>query len=122
MGVFFGGLSWHVMTALLAVRPVSLSAPPQSASRTHRLTLPVSLASQHIFSYNMTWSTTVKDFKTSTVFKEIPGIMKRFYPTFIPMTLILAGVIIISTPIVPLAWRVTDVAYMFTPIWLASLQ
>lgn len=37
MILFFGGLSWHVMTALLAVRPVSYSFRFANAPLTRRL-------------------------------------------------------------------------------------
>lgn len=70
----------------------------------------------------MTWSNTVKDFKTSTVFKELPAIFKRSYPTFIPMVTLLAGVIVCSTTLIPLEWRVDSFAFIFCPILLASCQ
>lgn len=70
----------------------------------------------------MTWSSTVKDLRSSTVFKELPAIFKRFYSTFIIMFIILAGVIVNSTTLIPIPWRVTDFNVMFCPILLATLQ
>lgn len=75
-----------------------------------------------MFSYNMTWSSTVKDLQTSTVFKELPAIFKRFYSTFIVMFIILAGVIVNSTSLTPIEWRVTDFSVIFCPILLATSQ
>lgn len=70
----------------------------------------------------MTWSSTVKDFKSSTVFKEIPGIVKRFYGMLIVMTVVLAGIIISTTSLVPLPWRVRDFSALFCPILFTSFQ
>ncbi|KAL7413266.1 glycosyl transferase family group 2-domain-containing protein [Mrakia frigida] len=78
--IFFGGLSFHVSMALFA----------------------------HMFGINMTWSATVKDNVASTVFREIPAIWKRFWIVLTLMTVVLVGVIILSTPLIPMEWVVID--------------
>ncbi|PBK61701.1 hypothetical protein ARMSODRAFT_1025432 [Armillaria solidipes] len=75
---FFGGLSIPVSQALLA----------------------------HLFSYNITWSATIKEVQRSNFFKEIPKIAKRFWFPLIVSILLLAGIVILNTSLVPLGWRV----------------
>jgi len=71
------------------------------------LPIPVSQAIlAHLFSYNISWSATIKEVQRSNFFKEIPKIAKRFW---FPMSLsivIIVGMIICATPLVPLEWRV----------------
>ncbi|KAK0475534.1 glycosyl transferase family group 2-domain-containing protein [Armillaria novae-zelandiae] len=80
---FFGGLSIPVSQALLA----------------------------HLFSYDITWSATIKEVQRSNFFKEIPKIAKRFWFPLIVSTLLIAGMIILSTSLVPLGWRVDGSAW-----------
>ncbi|EPQ51585.1 hypothetical protein GLOTRDRAFT_140976 [Gloeophyllum trabeum ATCC 11539] len=80
---FFGGLSIPVSQALLA----------------------------HLFSYNMTWAATKKEVERSNFFKEIPKIWKRFWFPLTVSVIIVAGIIILSTPLVPIAWRVDGSAW-----------
>ncbi|PFH51644.1 hypothetical protein AMATHDRAFT_191111 [Amanita thiersii Skay4041] len=75
---FFGGLSIPLSQAILA----------------------------HLFSYNITWSATVKEVQKSNFFKEIPKILRRFWFPLIISFLLIAGMIICATPLVPLGWRV----------------
>ncbi|KAL1694017.1 glycosyl transferase family group 2-domain-containing protein [Schizophyllum commune] len=75
---FFGGLAIHISVALLA----------------------------HLFSYNITWSATIKEVERSNFFKEIPKIFKRFWFSMLVSFAIIAGMIICSTSLVPYAWRV----------------
>lgn len=75
---FFGGLAIHISQAILA----------------------------HMFSYNMTWAATKKEVERSNFFKEIPKILKRFWLSFTISFIIVAGMIVVSTPLVPLAWRI----------------
>ncbi|SJL15580.1 uncharacterized protein ARMOST_19081 [Armillaria ostoyae] len=75
---FFGGLSIPISQALLA----------------------------HLFSYNITWSATIKEVQRSNFFKEIPKIAKRFWFPLIVSILLLAGMVVLSTSLVPLGWRV----------------
>jgi cellulose synthase/poly-beta-1,6-N-acetylglucosamine synthase-like glycosyltransferase len=76
---FFGGLSIPVSQAILA----------------------------HLFSYNITWSATVKEVQRSNFFKEIPKIMKRFWFSLIVSFILILVMIILSTNLVPFGWRIT---------------
>ncbi|KAF8908094.1 glycosyl transferase family group 2-domain-containing protein [Gymnopilus junonius] len=80
---FFGGLSIPVTQAILA----------------------------HLFSYNIQWSATIKEVERSNFFKEIPKIAKRFWFPMLFSVLIMAGMIIVSTPLVPFEWRVDGSAW-----------
>lgn len=80
---FFGGLSIHLSQAILA----------------------------HLFSYNMTWAATKKEVERSNFFKEVPKIFKRFWVALTIAVIIIAGMIIASTKLVPLAWRVDGTAW-----------
>ncbi|KAI0684990.1 glycosyl transferase family group 2-domain-containing protein [Cytidiella melzeri] len=75
---FFGGLSIPLSQAILA----------------------------HLFSYNITWGATVKEVERSNFFKEIPKIAKRFWFPLIVSIVIIAGVVIVSTSLVPIQWRI----------------
>jgi len=75
---FFGGLSIPLSQAILA----------------------------HLFSYNMTWTTTKKEVERSNFFKEVPRIMKRFWFPLLASAMLIVGMIICATPLVPLEWRV----------------
>ncbi|KAM0754659.1 hypothetical protein T439DRAFT_284745 [Meredithblackwellia eburnea MCA 4105] len=94
LAFFFGGLSWHVFTALVA----------------------------HITHYPMTWSTTVKEVGSSTVFKEIPKLLKRFWACYLVMFSLLAAVIIMTTNLLPLNWQVHDLVIIFPACWFAGFQ
>ncbi|KAF8631461.1 hypothetical protein AX15_002398 [Amanita polypyramis BW_CC] len=75
---FFGGLSIPLSQAILA----------------------------HLFSYNITWSATVKEVERSNFFKEIPKILKRFWFSLLISVVLIAGTIICGTSLVPLPWRI----------------
>ncbi|KAI0300105.1 glycosyl transferase family group 2-domain-containing protein [Multifurca ochricompacta] len=75
---FFGGLSIPLSQAILA----------------------------HLFSYNMTWGATKKEVERSNFFKEVPKIMKRFWFSLLVSVVIIGGMIVCATPLVPLGWRV----------------
>ncbi|KAJ7254691.1 glycosyl transferase family group 2-domain-containing protein [Mycena haematopus] len=76
------------------------------------LAIPVSQAIlAHLFSVNISWSATVKEVQRSNFFKEIPKIFKRFWFPLITAWSIIAGMIICSTSLVPLEWRVTGSAW-----------
>ncbi|KAF8201059.1 glycosyl transferase family group 2-domain-containing protein [Mycena galopus ATCC 62051] len=71
------------------------------------LGIPVSQAIlAHLFSVNITWSATVKEVQRSNFFKEIPKIFKRFWFSLLAAIIIIAGIIVASTSLVPLEWRV----------------
>ncbi|EPQ28120.1 uncharacterized protein PFL1_04447 [Pseudozyma flocculosa PF-1] len=80
--VFFGGLGYHVMLALLA----------------------------HPFEYNMTWSATVKDVEESNFWKEIPAIFKRFGHCIAFMVLFAAAMVVMGSDLIPLEWRILEPA------------
>ena len=75
---FFGGLSIPVSQAILA----------------------------HMFSYNMTWSATKKEVERSNFFKEGPKILKRFWFSLLVSSVVIVGVVIVATPLVPIQWRI----------------
>ncbi|KAL0947953.1 hypothetical protein HGRIS_010582 [Hohenbuehelia grisea] len=78
---FFGGLSIHLSTALLA----------------------------HLFSYNITWGATKKEGKYHHLI--VPRILKRFWMAFLMCFITLAGMIILTTDIVPIQWQVPGVSW-----------
>jgi hypothetical protein len=100
---FFGGLSIPLSQAILA----------------------------HLFSYNMTWGATKKEVERSNFFKEVPKIMKRcgklafrtfrshimsrpptsFWFSVLVSLLILGGMVVCATSLVPLEWRVDGSAW-----------
>ncbi|KAI0764841.1 glycosyl transferase family group 2-domain-containing protein [Fomes fomentarius] len=80
---FFGGLSIPVSQALLA----------------------------HCFSYNITWGATKKEVERSNFFKEVPKIFKRFWFSWLISWTVLAGMVILSTPLVPIEWRIDGSAW-----------
>ncbi|KAH7912096.1 glycosyl transferase family group 2-domain-containing protein [Hygrophoropsis aurantiaca] len=75
---FFGGLSIHLSQALLA----------------------------HLLSYNITWGATKKEVERSNFFIEVPRIWKRFRVSLVLCLITAAGMIILSTSIVPVGWQV----------------
>ncbi|OSX62224.1 hypothetical protein POSPLADRAFT_1142647 [Postia placenta MAD-698-R-SB12] len=60
----------------------------------------------HMFSYNMTWGATKKEVERSNFFEEIPKIFKRFWFPYTVCIILMVGMIILSTNLVPLAWRI----------------
>jgi len=71
------------------------------------LAIPLSQAIlAHMFSYDISWSATIKEVERSNFFKEIPKIAKRFWFPLIVATLLIAGMIICSTSLVPISWQV----------------
>jgi hypothetical protein len=88
------------------------------------LAIPVSQAIlAHLFSINMTWSATVKvrspgvrflvqrltfrqEVERSNFFKEVPKILKRFWFPFLVSLTLIAGMIILATPLIPLEWQI----------------
>ncbi|KAF8065367.1 glycosyl transferase family group 2-domain-containing protein [Lyophyllum atratum] len=75
---FFGGLSIHLSTALLA----------------------------HLFSYDMTWGSTVKEVERSTFWIEVPRIWQRFKLSFIICFLCIAMMIVFATEAVPFEYQI----------------
>ena len=75
---FFGGLSVHLSQALLA----------------------------HLFSYNIPGGATKKEVERSNFFLEVPQILRRFWLSIIVSLLLIAGMVVLSLPVVPVNWRV----------------
>ncbi|KAI0074905.1 hypothetical protein K474DRAFT_1709473 [Panus rudis PR-1116 ss-1] len=75
---FFGGLSIHLSQALLA----------------------------HCFSYNITWGATKKEVERSNFWLEVPKILKRFWLALLMCIIIAAGMVVLSTELVPLGWQI----------------
>ncbi|TDL22483.1 hypothetical protein BD410DRAFT_769953 [Rickenella mellea] len=81
--LFFGGLSIHLSLAILA----------------------------HLFSYNMTWSATRKEVERSNFFLEVPRILRRFRIALSLCFVLLAAMVVMSTPVVPVGWRIEGDAW-----------
>lgn len=92
--VFFTGLSFHVLTALLA----------------------------HITSYNMQWAATKKDLEMPTIQQELPVVLRRHWLTFLVSGLAIVGVALMATELVPLGWRIQELTIMFPVLWLSCGQ
>lgn len=83
--VFLGGISLHVSQALLS----------------------------HMFSINMTWGATAKEVENTTFFEEVPKLLRKFKFTFLFCIICTAGMVVLSTSIVPPFWRID----IFIAIW-----
>lgn len=71
------------------------------------LSIPISQAIlAHCFSYNMTWGATSKEVERSNFFKEVPMIFKRRLFSWLVSWVLLAGMIVLSTSLVPVEWRI----------------
>ncbi|WWD22045.1 hypothetical protein CI109_106533 [Kwoniella shandongensis] len=77
---FFCGMSWHLTTALLA----------------------------HLTGYNMQWASTVKEVELSHFFKEWPAMWKRFWDIWIVSWIMILGVAMMASPVVPIGYRITN--------------
>ncbi|KAJ6492434.1 glycosyl transferase family group 2-domain-containing protein [Mycena vitilis] len=75
---FFGGLSIHLSTAILA----------------------------HLFSYDMTWGSTVKEVERSTFWIEVPRIWERFKLSFIICFAAIVMMIVMQSNAVPFEWQI----------------
>ncbi|KAF8967308.1 glycosyl transferase family group 2-domain-containing protein [Flammula alnicola] len=75
---FFGGMSIHLSTALLA----------------------------HLFSYDMTWGSTGKEVELSSFWIEVPRIWQRFKLSFMICFACIAMMVIFTTNVVPFEWQI----------------
>ncbi|CAK5262707.1 unnamed protein product [Mycena citricolor] len=75
---FFGGLSIHLSTAILA----------------------------HLFSYDMTWGSTGKEVERSTFWIEVPRIWQNFKLSFIICFAAIVMMIVFTTGAVPAEWQI----------------
>ena len=76
-----------------------------------------------MFSYNMTWSATKKEVERSNFFKEGPKILKRFWFSLLVSSVVIVGVVIVATPLVPIQWRIGGEgwAVIFPLLWVAVI-
>lgn len=94
MFIFFGGLSYHVATALLS----------------------------HALGIDMSWGATNKDLADSNFFLEVPLIWKRFWKVMLLCWATIAAVIIMQiTSIVPLDWSIQGF-FTYWPLLLTALS
>ena len=71
------------------------------------LALPMTISIlAHMFSYNITWGATVKEVQKSNFFKEVPKILKKYWFSLTISWALIAGIIVVSTPLAPIGWRV----------------
>ncbi|KAI5996067.1 glycosyl transferase family group 2-domain-containing protein [Pisolithus marmoratus] len=76
------------------------------------LAIPLSQAIlAHLFSYNITWQATKKEVERSNFFKEVPKILKRFWFPLLLSTVLIMGMIVVSTPLVPYQWRINGTGW-----------
>ncbi|KAJ7244336.1 glycosyl transferase family group 2-domain-containing protein [Mycena rebaudengoi] len=80
---FFGGLSIHLSKSLLA----------------------------HLFSYNITWGATKKEVERSNFWIEVPRIWHRFRTAFCICFILIAGMIVLSTPVVTADWQIPGTSW-----------
>ena len=60
----------------------------------------------HMLSFNITWGATVKEVQKSNFFKEVPKILKKYWFSLSISWALIAAMVILSTPLVPIGWRV----------------
>lgn len=93
MVIFFGGISFHVLTALLS-HPVGI---------------------------NMTWGATIKDLEDSNFFIEVPLILKRFWKVLILAVASIGAVIVFQLPhVLPLEWQIEGF-FIYWPLLLTAI-
>ena len=59
-----------------------------------------------MFSYNIQWGATKKEVERSNFWKEVPRILKRFWLTLVFGIMVAAAMVILSTDLIPLGWRI----------------
>ena len=59
----------------------------------------------------MTWGATKKEVERSNFFKEVPKIFKRFWFPWLFSWVLVAAMVILSTPLVPIQWRIDGSAW-----------
>lgn len=65
----------------------------------------------------MSWSATAKELETSNFWLEVPKIAKKFKYMYIALVVLIIGMIILATPIVPNGWVIKDF-YPIVPLAL----
>ncbi|KAH9911074.1 uncharacterized protein B0H18DRAFT_962551 [Fomitopsis serialis] len=75
------------------------------------LSIPVSQAIiAHLFSHNISWGAK-KEVERSIFFEDIPKILKRFWVPWTICIVLTAGLIILSTSLVPVQWHIDGSAW-----------
>lgn len=64
-----------------------------------------------MFSYNIQWGATKKEVERSNFFKEIPKIVTRFWVQLSISIILIAAMVILSTSLVPLQWKIDGSAW-----------
>jgi len=77
--VFFGGMSWHISSALLA----------------------------HLFSFNIEWTSTAKELEAAGFFVSMDRVIKNFKWMLLAMIPVIAGMIYLAEG-APRGWRIED--------------
>ena len=65
----------------------------------------------HLFSYNITWGATKKEVEKSNFFIEVPRILKRFRVALIISGFTIVMMVILSSSLIPLEWRIPGNAW-----------
>ncbi|KAJ9116614.1 hypothetical protein QFC20_000547 [Naganishia adeliensis] len=63
----------------------------------------------HMVGYQMTWAATLKTVEVSNFFKEVPAILRKFKITLPLNFMVVIGMIITTSSIMPADWRVTSI-------------
>jgi cellulose synthase/poly-beta-1,6-N-acetylglucosamine synthase-like glycosyltransferase len=92
MIIFFSGVSYHVSTALMA----------------------------HLLSYDMTWGSTIKDLEDSNFFREIPAILKKNWGMLTMCVVVLTGVGIVFSDVLPIEWQGHGGFFVYWPLILLT--
>jgi len=61
----------------------------------------------HMLSLNFTWGATAKEVQRSNFFKEVPKILKKYWFSLVVSWVLIAGIVILNTSLVPVGWRVS---------------
>lgn len=62
----------------------------------------------HLFSVDMQWGSTLKEVEASSFFREVPLILKRFWPAYCFAFTLIVGMIVMSLPVIPAAFQITS--------------
>jgi len=95
MIMFFTGLSYHCLTALLS----------------------------HGLSYNMTWGATNKDLEDSNFFLEVPSILKKYWKMLLVCIICIAGWVVLAIDVLPIEWQYHGGFFvLWCPLFLPSMH
>lgn len=85
----------------LAIPPLHCFVSWTMHTQRHQLTPRLA----HLTGYNMQWASTIKEVELSHFFKEWPAMWKRFWTVWILSWVIIVGVAIMASNIVPAGYR-----------------